>query len=516
LAIKPDYAEAHFHKGLACLRLGDFEPGWREYEWRRRTKDWAIPERNFLQLEWSGKDPLAGKTILLYAEQGFGDTIQFCRYAQLIASDARVVLEVPSALVLLLSSLKGIAQIVARGEPLPPFDLYCPLLSLPHAFGTTLATIPGEVPYLAADAAKAIAGRQRLADLPGLRVGLVWSGNPRLWKVDTSIMDRRRSISVEQFRALAAVRGVSFVSLQKGEAASQTRPSGMVIHDWTSELHDFADTAALIEALDLVISVDTSVAHLAGALGKPVWLLNRFDTCWRWLLGRDDSPWYPTLRQFRQSEAGDWDGVLTPVRQALTQLVGGRRERRLAIGQSHQIVKAPATNQASSSSVQTLRQAVAIHQQGKLVEAEELYRQIVSSEPDHFDALQLLGTIKLQQGNNEEAVNLITAALRIKGNSAEALWNLGIALGRLNRHDEALASYENALALRPDDAEAYYIRGIGLKNLGRFDEALASYGKSLVIKPDHVQALNNRGNVLSVRLKSSGVIGISCVSREAV
>jgi hypothetical protein len=200
-------------------------------------------------------------------------------------------------------------------------------MSLPRAFSTTVATIPSEVPYLTADPLQVEGWRRRLAELRNIRVGLVWAGSPRPDQPEANRVDRRRSVTLEHFAKLADVPGVSFVSLQKGPAASQTRSSpDLLIHDWTDELDDFADTAALIEALDLVISVDTSVVHLAGALGKPVWLLNRFDTCWRWLLDRDDTPWYPTLRQFRQPKPGDWDSVILDVRAALARRAAGCRE----------------------------------------------------------------------------------------------------------------------------------------------------------------------------------------------
>jgi hypothetical protein len=196
------------------------------------------------------------------------------------------------------------------------------MMSLPLAVGTTLETIPSDVPYLRADAGAAAVWRNRLAALPGVRIGLVWAGNPRSFNPTAAEVDRRRSIAMARFAPLAAVPGVVLISLQKDAAAAQARtpPAGMVIHDWTDELGDFADTAALIEALDLVIGVDTSVVHLAGALGKPVWILNRHDACWRWLRGRADTPWYPTARLFRQRRAGDWDTVIAEVCQAWADL----------------------------------------------------------------------------------------------------------------------------------------------------------------------------------------------------
>jgi hypothetical protein len=267
--------------------------------------------------------------LLLHAEQGLGDTLQFCRYAPLAAARARVVLEVQAPLARLLSSLPGVSQVIARGEALPAFDAQAPLLSLPRAFGTTIETVPARVPYLAADPDQAAAWGRRLAALPGLKVGLCWAGEPRAGFPELAAIDARRSISLAALAPLAKVAGVSFVSLQKGAPAAQAAdpPPPMALFDYTAELADFADTAALVENLDLVISVDTSVAHLAGAMARPVWLLNRFDTCWRWLLDRQDSPWYPTLRLFRQTTPGDWTSVIADLRQALHILASARTQK---------------------------------------------------------------------------------------------------------------------------------------------------------------------------------------------
>src|SRR5215470_6629156 len=318
--LKPDYAEAHFNRSLALLLQGNYADGWEEYEWRWKGGAKGARLRRFDCPQWRGED-LVGKAIFLYDEQGYGDAIQFLRYVPLVAlRGGRVILEVSQALLRLVERLDGAAQVFASGGTVPSVDFYCPLLSLPVAFSTTIANIPSGVPYLAADSAEVAAWSRRLVDLEGVRVGLVWAGSSRPGLPEADRIDRRRSITLRHFAKLADVRGVSFVSLQKGQPRSQTLspPPGLLVHDLTAELHDFGDTAALIECLDLVISVDTSVVHLAAALGKPVWLLNRFDTCWRWLLGRDDSPWYPTLRQFRQPKPGDWDSVVMDVRAALT------------------------------------------------------------------------------------------------------------------------------------------------------------------------------------------------------
>jgi len=319
LELQPASAQAHYNLALLYLLTGRLDEAWPEYEWRWEIRGQGLSvRRNFRQPLWNGESG-GDRVVLLHAEQGFGDTLQFCRYVPLAAARARIILEAPRPLVKLLSGMPGIEQIVAWGDPLPDFDSHCPLLSLPRAFGTTRETIPATVPYLAADPAREAYWRNRIANLNGLRVGLVWAGNPRRHSIALAMADRRRSISLRHLEPLGTIRGVSFVSLQKGEASAEVKSlqGSMVVHDWTDELEDFAETAALISALDLVISVDTAVLHLAGALGKPVWLLNRFDTCWRWLLGRDDSPWYPSLRQFRQTQMGDWDNVIGGVKEAL-------------------------------------------------------------------------------------------------------------------------------------------------------------------------------------------------------
>jgi tetratricopeptide (TPR) repeat protein len=317
-ALRPDDATACVNESLAHLAAGDYATAWPLYERRWETRLHAgRPE--FTQPQWRGEADIAGKTILLYAEQGFGDTLQFCRYAPLLASRAHVVLLVPSALRRLLATLSDRVTVIDETNPLPPFDLQCPLLSLPLAFNTRVGSIPADVPYLSADQSALARWRQRLDRLPGRKIGLVWAGRSAGAQMETRMRDRRRSLALASLARLAELPDVSLVSLQKGDASSQAAETraDIVLHDWTWELNDFADTAALVAALDLVISVDTSVAHLAGALGRPVWILNRFDACWRWLQDRTDSPWYPTARLFRQTAPGDWNGVIAEVVAAL-------------------------------------------------------------------------------------------------------------------------------------------------------------------------------------------------------
>jgi tetratricopeptide (TPR) repeat protein len=321
VASQPDNGGWHFALAMALLLQGKMEEAWPEYAWRWRLAENTGTRRTPAD-PFRRPDPAAwnGRTVLLYAEQGLGDTLQFLRYARLVKEcGAQVHLEVPAGIKSLARNIPGLAGVHADTEGVPPHDEAVPLLHLPWAFGTGLASIPATVPYLRPDLTRAAAFRRRMQGLPGLKVGLVWSGDPRPHSHLQSTMDRRRSLRLDSFAPLAAVPGLIFVSLQKGAPAAQaaTPPNGMVLHDWTAELEDFAATAALMAALDLIITVDTAPAHLAGALGREVWLLNRYDTDWRWLLGRDDSPWYPTMRQFRQATPGDWDGVIARVADAL-------------------------------------------------------------------------------------------------------------------------------------------------------------------------------------------------------
>ena len=310
--IRPDLPEAHNNLAIALLAQGDMAGGWDEYEWRWQTPQMLKGRRDFARPQWRG-EAAAGRQLLIHAEQGFGDTLQFCRYAPLAAARGlRVVIEVQPPLARLLRSLPNVDQVIAAGEQPPAFDLHCPMLSLPRAMGTTLGTIPGGVPYLRADAAQVASWRTRLAAMPrqGPRVGLVWAGDPGIHLPSKAAVNRRRSIAPDRLAPLFALPGLHFVSLQKGGPAA---PGHFPLTDLMDEMTDFADTAALLATLDLVISVDTAVAHLAAALGKPVWLLDRFDPDWRWLTGRRDSPWYPTLRIYRQPQPGDWDSVIAEV-----------------------------------------------------------------------------------------------------------------------------------------------------------------------------------------------------------
>ncbi len=311
LRLDPDNAQAHGARSRLWLLSGDLERGLAEYEWR-----WLLQpggRRGFRQPEWDGS-PLLGRRILLHAEQGLGDTVQFLRYAPLVArAGGRVIVECPPGLVMLAAGMEGVEEAVASGQPLPDFDVHAPLLSVPRILGTRLETIPAEIPYLQPPPAP-----EELPELPGggrLRVGLAWSGNP------AHRNDRRRSLPLQRLAPLASVEGVVFISLQKGPAAEQSAPLGLRLESPPGRWNDLPWLAATLARLDLIISVDTLQAHLAGALGRPVWLLLPFAPDWRWMLGREDSPWYPTMRLFRQPAPGDWASVVERVRQELVRMV---------------------------------------------------------------------------------------------------------------------------------------------------------------------------------------------------
>lgn len=312
--LRPDYAEAHLHEGFCRLAAGDFRRGWPKYEYRRRLPGFPGRADRPPHLLWPGAALRAGTTVLLWAEQGLGDTLQFCRYAAVAADrGARVVLEVQPALKSLLRNTPGIDSIHAQGEPAPDFDFHSPLLSLPLLAGTDFSNMPAAVPYVHADPQRIQKFSARLGEKRRPRIGVVWSGNPSPYDRN----DHRRSIPFEQFARLLHP-AVQWVSLQK-ETREQDRRlsvnSGVI--DVQDDIRDFADTAALAGLMDRVISIDTAVAHLAGAMAKPLWVLLPQQADWRWFRERQDSPWYPTATLFRQAQPGDWSDVLARVAVAL-------------------------------------------------------------------------------------------------------------------------------------------------------------------------------------------------------
>ncbi|HYD71398.1 DUF5672 family protein [Azospirillum sp.] len=533
LRLDPGSHVARFNLSMTLLALGDFARGWPLYEARWRMEGAAFPDH---APAWDGSPP-AGRTILLTGEQGHGDTLHFARYAPLLAAaGARVVLHVQPGLKRLLALMHGVAAVAGFDEPPPPADACAPLMSVPGLVGTRLDTVPA-APYLRAAEADRPAWRDRLKGERRLKVGLVWAGEPRAGDFKAGAVDRRRSLPLAALAPLAAVPGVAFYSLQKGEAARQTPPPGLDLVDWMDAVGDFADTAALVEQLDLVITVDTSMCHLAGGLGRPVWVLSRFDACWRWLDNREDSPWYPTMRLFHQDAPGAWGPVVERVAAEL---------RTLARAQ------APAGDLAAD-----LAAAIRLHRAGRLSAAAAVYRSVLAADPAGGDALHLLGLVAQAHGRPDEAGRLFDRAIRVdagaaivhnslaehwraagqaeravlacrralalqpgyadaQGNLAKLrqeegdyrravrlrsgdaeLWRaLGDVVLRLRRPDEAEALHRRALALRPDFAEAHNNLGSGLVARRRFAEARAPYRRAIALNPGYPDPWNNLASAL--------------------
>jgi Flp pilus assembly protein TadD len=318
LELRPDFADAHYNRSLTWLAQANFAQGWPEYEWR-----WRLPEsppRPVPQPLWDGT-PLAGQSILLHSEQGLGDTIQFIRFAPLVqARGGKVVVECQPALVPLLRGCPGIDVLVGRGDALPAFAVHCPLMSLPRIFNAGVEPSPAEIPYLQSDPARVERWRREIAGLSLIKIGIAWQGSAGYrW-------DRLRSIPLAQFAPLAQVPGVRLISLQKGPGVEQIQEVDFEVVDLRDKLDSdaaFVDTAALMQSLDLVITSDTAAAHLAGALGRPVWAALSLAPEWRWLLERSDSPWYPTMRLFRQRLFGVWADVFERITNELRELTTG-------------------------------------------------------------------------------------------------------------------------------------------------------------------------------------------------
>jgi Flp pilus assembly protein TadD len=319
IARQPNHASAYWNKALLLLREGRFEEGWKYYEWRWAAGKAGVLRRYPGRPLWLGGTPIAGKTVFIHAEQGLGDTIQFMRHVPMLAAlGARIVMEVDPALSGLCRRLEGVEAVIAPGAKPPAFDVHCPLMSLPLIFGTTIQTIPVPIPYVVAEPGRLLHWEQRLGARPPRRVGLVWRGNP------LHDADAVRSMPFETLRE-ALVPGIEYVSLQKSHPIAERRALRAMggIKTPAIELRDFDDTAAVIAGCDVVISVDTAVAHLAGAMGKPVWLALPHPAEWRWLKDRNDTPWYPTMRLFRQNTRGDWRNVVDALRAELSGLADG-------------------------------------------------------------------------------------------------------------------------------------------------------------------------------------------------
>ncbi len=479
LQMDPGKVSAHWNLSLVLLRSGRFEEGWREHEWRWKKDKFKRFLFGFTQPRWNGAQDLTGKTLLLTAEQGFGDSIQFVRYATLLhRRGARILLLVPRALVELFANNLPVEGVFNTTADLPPFDYHASLLSLPLAFGTTLETIPADVPYLHPPLSRRLKWENKLAPGSATRVGLVWAGNP------DHANDMHRSISLSTLQPLFHVASCEFVVLQREIDAEDRHvldayPDIAIVGD---KFDDFCDTAAVLSTLDLVITVDTAVAHLAGAMGKPVWMLIPLLADWRWLHNRCDSPWYPTMRLYRRSFETHWDAV---VRQVASDLANFRVATKTS----------PPMNQVVGLD-EALKAATVLHNGGRLDDAIAIYLGVLQIDPENFDANHLLGVARRAQGHFTEAEELILRALKARPNNLPALKNLARVRMSLGKIELALKSSDEIIARENSEAESWADRAVSQMALKRHDDALASLDRALELMPDHVNALNNRGIVL--------------------
>lgn len=495
LRLNPDYANAHMNLGLTLLLRGDFANGWREYEWRRKTKD--VKAREFSRPQWDG-GALAGKTILLFAEQGLGDTLQFIRYSPLVERHGgTVVVECQPALVPLLRG--HVARLVARGQPLPEFDVEIPLLSLPGLFGSTLPTMPNSVPYLTAEPARVDAWRERLQAIKGFKIGIAWQGSTSYQE------DRWRSIKLRAFAPLARIPGVRLISLQKGFGTEQLQEArDWAVVDFGTHLDQdgaFLDSAAILKQLDLVVTSDTAVAHLAGALGVPVWVALTKIPDWRWLLHRPDSPWYPSMKLFRQIRADDWDELFGRMAKELecqpalesAEKLAERGTALLRNGQAAAATKAfeRAQDLAPATPDLQYKLALAVRQSGKKDHALELAREAVRLAPGSGEAHELLGSCWRDLGRLAEAEAALRRAHELLPNSADLCYSLAVVLLEQAKHEEAETWLRRCLRLQPDRADAYHSLGVLFKHMGKLAESIAAYERSLQLSPNSPNTQRN-------------------------
>ncbi len=508
LAIKPKFAEAHLNLAFCLLAQGRYLEAWPEYEWRTKVKELAAGQRPFAQPEWRGEQ-LGGKRLLIHAEQGMGDTIQFARFVKLAAErGARVVLEAHQPLVPLLGRLAGVAEVVPMRGPLPAFDAHVRLLSLANIFDIGLDRLSGDVPYIEADPERVDAWRKTIGDDGRLRVGLVWSGNPGNRKL------AHRSMPVDALRPLLAIDGVRLFSLQVGPpSAGLSRLPRGAVENLAPRLQDFADTAAAAANLDLVITVDTSVAHLAGALGRPTWILLPFVRDWRWLVEGEESPWYASVRLFHQPAPHHWEPVVARVAAELKELAAERPRARpvisdgaSALAAGRYLAERGRHSEAAKAYAQALQLAPddpmgavglasALREMGQRKEALAAIERALDTWPVSAPLHKLRGRIMRDLGRLLEAQSAFRRAASIDPADAEALVLAGMALKERGEPESAIALYNEALARNPKDAWAYNNLGNALQELGRFEAAQEAYEKAAGLAPNYIEAHVNLGNV---------------------
>ena len=468
ISIQPDYPDAHLNLSLSCLLTGQYQRGWDEYEWR-----WKISDVHQYKLDiplWEGHD-LKGKIILVYSEQGFGDTFQFLRYIPLLNEcGASIIFHTRAPLKTISEWCEGLDEIHVVIDEYTDIDadFMCPLMSLPKYFNTDLDSIPADIPYLKpvdADVKKCIL---RIPE-DKLKVGIVWGGQPK-FKHDNY---RNPACPLSCFEPLVAMEKLAFVSLQKGDARDQLDNVSFKekIYDLDEQINDFVDTANFITELDLIVTIDTSVAHLAGAMGKTVWLLLPVAPDWRWMLDRDDSPWYPGMRIFRQQKPGDWNNVMQQVCTAMEAILSNRADVNY-----------------SGELDQLMVQGAELIVQGQNARAEKIYRRCLDLMPGHFDALNNLAIALKNQCRLDEAVLYLNQAIDDKPMVAAAYNNLGNIRKLQHKLLDAKICYEKALSLNPDDYEVMNNLGNTLQALNNTQEAIVYFKRAIAINPDFAQA----------------------------
>jgi tetratricopeptide (TPR) repeat protein len=472
----PGCAEAHWNKALLHLKLGQFEKGWDEFKWRWQKKGYTTQVRDFGVPVWNG-EALDGKSILVHTEQAFGDTFQFARYLPLVAARCGyAILEAPLPLCELLHTMPAVSEVIPTGSPIPRCDRHIPLMSLPGIFGTTVETIPGKTPYIIPPEGRLDTWKRLLAPYTTFKAGIVWAGRKE--------PDPRRSCSLTDLAPLATIRGITFFSLQMGDAANEisTPPPGMEIVDLTANIRDFADTAAFIAHLDLVITIDTSVAHLSGAMGKPTFVLLPYIADWRWMLERADSPWYSTLRLYRQTTRGSW---LEPVKDMVLGL--GRILAGFANGayQSAMSITPAVANRYEI--------AVGLMDKQCFDEAEELLVQIIQEASGWSTPIVLLGLNCYHKGNDERAEQYFRQAIALDSECTEAYRSLGLLLNEQERFGEAVSQFLMAISLAPNDVGLLRSLADALNGEGNIKDACQWYRKTLSLQPDDVETLINLG-----------------------
>ena len=495
LTVEPDHANSHWNLATALLVTGDFERGWAEFEWR--PLDRPLMNRTFLKPRLTDHD-IIGKTVYVHDEQGLGDTIQFVRFLPLLKScGASVVLECHQGLGGILRGVVGVDGVVERAAPVEPtmaYDYHIPLLSLPCYLGTGDNTLPSRLPYIAADAGSFSFWKTLIVPDDRLNVGIVWAGSPH-HKNDVD-----RSCTLDDFSLLGELDHVRLFSLQKGDAANQlsNAPMGTTVVDLGKRFADFSDTASALACLDLVITVDTSVAHLAGAMNKPVWTLLPHVPDWRWMFDREDTPWYPSMRLFRQSSPGDWRGVMEKVVFTLKSIQSPRLSAELPVGQNLQ---------------NHLREAMDHHRHGRPEIAEPLYRDVLQFDPQNELALHFLGLLRHESGDSREALELIREAIALNPFDADIHTDAGKVHMALGNPEGAAEEFQKALRLDPENAEVQFNLGCLHLAARNFDAAVAAFEEATRRAPD-IGAMHKNLGVALLERKDYPAAEASC--REAV